>query len=130
MGTGGDQRYPSRGGCAQSPQAGGRADQYTQFDTALGGLHEAHDAAHGFIAGTIAQEHYSFHGPFVFLLHSNVDRLLAAWQRIPRQAWRLDPAQVYGSAAVSPTIVPYLQPCSRGYWLRTWSPHITQQRPN
>lgn len=50
-------------------------------------LHSAHDTAHGYIGGGIALEHYSFHDPFVFLLHSNVDRLLAAWQRVPGQGW-------------------------------------------
>jgi acylphosphatase len=92
-------------------------------------LHSAHDTAHGYIGGGIALEHYSFHDPFVFLLHSNVDRLLAAWQRVPGQAWRLDPAQVYGSAASSPTIVQDLQPWSGGSGLRPWAPPDNQQVP-
>ncbi len=109
--------------------AAAQADQYTQFDTAPGGLHQAHDAVHGYIGGSIAQEHFSFHDPFVFLLHSNVDRLLAAWQRVPGQAWRLDPKQVYGSAAASPTIVQDLQPWSGGSGLRPWAPPDNQQVP-
>jgi len=89
-------------------------------------LHSAHDAAHGYMGGGIAMEHYSFHDPFVFLLHSNVDRLLAAWQRAPGQAWRLDPAQVYGTDASSPTIVQDLQPWSGGSGLRPWAPPDNQ----
>jgi acylphosphatase len=106
-----------------------QADQFTDFDTSPGGLHQAHDDAHGYIGGTINEEHFSFHDPFVFLLHSNVDRLLATWQHAPGQAWRLDPAQVYGSAASSPTIVQDLQPWSGGSGLRPWAPPDNQQVP-
>jgi len=56
-----------------------------------------HNGAHGFIGGTIGDPHTSFRDPFVFLLHSNVDRLFATWQRQPGQTWRLDPNQVYGT---------------------------------
>ncbi len=43
-----------------------------------GALHSAHDYAHSsYIRGTIQDAHFSFHDPFVFLLHSNVDRLWA-----------------------------------------------------
>ncbi len=60
-----------------------------------------HNAAHGFINGTIGNAHTSFRDPFVFLLHSNVDQLFATWQRQPGQEWRLDPNQVYGTDASS-----------------------------
>ena len=109
--------------------AAAQADQFTQFDRAPGGLHQAHDHAHGYIGGTISEEHFSFHDPFVFLLHSNVDRLLAAWQRVPGQSWRLDPAQVYGSAASSPTILQNLEPWSDGSGLRPWTAPDNQQVP-
>ena len=47
-------------------------------------------------------EHVSLGDPFFFLMHSNLDRLWATWQRavvggVP-QTWRLDPNQMYGSA--------------------------------
>ena len=42
-----------------------------------------HDTAHGYIGGTLSDAHYSFHDPFVFLLHSNMDRLWAEWQTMP-----------------------------------------------
>jgi Common central domain of tyrosinase len=109
--------------------AAAQADQFTQFDRAPGGLHQAHDDAHGYIGGTIAQEHFSFHDPFVFLLHSNVDRLLAAWQRVPGESWRLDPSQVYGSAETSPTIAANLEPWSGGSGLRPWTAPDNQQVP-
>jgi hypothetical protein len=59
---------------------------------ALGGLH---NVAHSYIGGTMSDPHTSFRDPFVYLLHSNVDRLFAAWQRMPGHPERLDPAQVY-----------------------------------
>ena len=67
------------------------------FPTMRGMLESAHNTAHGYIGGTIGDPHTSFRDPFVYLLHSNVDRLFAGWQRQPGQSSRLDPAQVYGS---------------------------------
>jgi len=60
-------------------------------------LEGAHNNIHGYIGGTIGNPHTAFRDPFVFLLHSNVDRLFAMWQQAPGQAWRLDPNQVYGT---------------------------------
>lgn len=60
-------------------------------------LENLHNNAHGYIGGTLGNPHESFRDPFVFLLHSNVDRLWASWQLKPGKAWRLDPAQVYGT---------------------------------
>jgi hypothetical protein len=54
-------------------------------------------------------QHFSFHDPFVFLLHSNTDRLFALWQLAPGQEWRLDPNRVYGSAGSAPAIVSNLE---------------------
>lgn len=48
------------------------------FATFGDSLKDAHDSvAHSYIGGSISNPHYSFHDPFVFLLHSNVDRLWA-----------------------------------------------------
>ncbi len=73
-----------------------QAQQWTAFRVALEG---AHNSAHGYIGGDIGQSHQSFEDPFVFLLHSNVDRLFAMWQTEPGQDWRRDPDQVYGDQA-------------------------------
>jgi tyrosinase-like protein len=86
-----------------SPQG----DQFIQMNSALQG---AHNVAHGYIGGTLAASHYSFHDPFVFLLHSNVDRLWGTWQRASGHSWRLDPNQTYGAAGTAPSIVADLQP--------------------
>jgi hypothetical protein len=59
----------------------------------------AHGLAHSYIGGTLGNAHTSFRDPFVFLLHSNVDRLFALWQLQPGHPERLDAAQVYGASS-------------------------------
>src|SRR5512147_57999 len=44
-------------------------------------LENVHNAMHGFV--NMGGQHISFRDPFVFLLHSNVDRLFAVWQTQP-----------------------------------------------
>jgi hypothetical protein len=68
----------------------------TTFQLMRNRLESSHGASHGYIGGTIGLRHSSFEDPFVFLLHSNVDRLFARWQTDPQHPWRLDPNQVYG----------------------------------
>src|SRR5213078_2611489 len=52
-----------------------QAQQYDAMDTAS---KVAHGYAHSsYIRGSIGQPHFSFHDPFVFLLHSNVDKIWA-----------------------------------------------------
>jgi Common central domain of tyrosinase len=58
-------------------------------------LRVVHDAMHNFVR--MGGAHISFRDPFVFLLHSNVDRLFALWQRDPAHPERLDPNTVYGA---------------------------------
>jgi hypothetical protein len=54
-----------------------------------------HDRMHGFVR--MGGQHISFRDPFVFLLHSNVDRLFARWQTDPAHPERLQPGTVYGT---------------------------------
>jgi hypothetical protein len=54
-----------------------------------------HNAMHGFV--NMGGQHISFRDPFVFLLHSNVDRLFALWQTDPLHPERLNGNTVYGS---------------------------------
>lgn len=58
-------------------------------------LEDAHNAMHGFV--NMGGQHISFRDPFVFLLHSNVDRLFARWQTDPAHPERLVPGTVYGT---------------------------------
>jgi len=104
-----------------------QSQQFTAFDAVLQG---AHNYIHsGYIRGTIAQPHFSFHDPFVFLLHSNVDRLWAMWQRQQAQEWRLDPNAMYGDAGASPSVTSNMEPWSGGAGLRPWAPPESLSEP-
>jgi hypothetical protein len=74
--------------------------------------------------------HVSFRDPFVFLLHSNVDRLFAMWQLT--KADRLNPETVYGVEGVAPSVLDtFIQPWS-GVPLgtvRPWAPPENQGEP-
>jgi hypothetical protein len=67
------------------------------YPTMRKSLERLHDLAHSYIGGTIGDPHTSFQDPFVFLLHSNVDRLFAKWQAQSGHPERLDPNTIYGS---------------------------------
>jgi hypothetical protein len=58
-------------------------------------LEMVHDSMHGFV--NMGRPHKAFEDPFVFLLHSNVDRLFARWQTDPGHPERLNPNTVYGT---------------------------------
>ena len=64
-------------------------------------LERVHDLGHVYIGGTLGDAHTSFRDPFVFLLHSNVDRLFAAWQLVKGHESRLNPHEVYGEEGKS-----------------------------
>src|SRR5207248_1212185 len=67
----------------------------TNFADMRAKIEETHNNIHGFIGGTIGNPHTSFRVPFVFLLHSNVDRLFAMWQTAPGHSERLNPDHLY-----------------------------------
>lgn len=56
---------------------------------------DVHNSAHPYFANI--SPHDAFRDPFVFLLHSNVDRIFAMWQTDPSHPERLDPNTVYGA---------------------------------
>ena len=69
---------------------------FVAFDDQMeGGGVNVHGQGHTYIGGDLLDPHTSFRDPFVFLMHSNIDRLWAMWQRQPGHPERLDPAQVY-----------------------------------
>lgn len=84
------------------------ATDFPSFDTLM--QFNAHALAHDWIGGNLNNPHLSFRDPFVFLLHSNVDRLWATWQTQPGNPGRLDPNQAYGSYGSDPTINTPLEP--------------------
>lgn len=90
------------------------------FPTMWSLIKVTHDNMHGFVA--MGGAHISFRDPFVFLLHSNVDRLYAMWQTQVGHPDRLDPTTVYGTdepsltggiepwSGVPPTVRPWAAP--------------------
>ena len=98
------------------------AQQYAIFNNALEGAHN--DIHSVYIGGTISDPHFSFHDPFVFLLHSNVDRLWAMWQRQPGQEWRLDPSQMYGDQSGDGAVNSAMEPWNGAIEPWTTSPEL------
>ncbi|MDX6227178.1 MAG: hypothetical protein QOI76_568 [Frankiales bacterium] len=95
-------------------------------------IQQTHSDAHGFVGGTITQAHYSFHDPFVFLLHSNVDRLYAMWQTQAGHSERLDPTTVYHNDSADPGLNGPIEPwagnsANPALQLRPWAPPENQQ---
>src|SRR5262249_48930092 len=103
--------------------------EVVQFSKMRQALERMHNSSHNYVGGTISDPHFSFHDPFVFLLHSNVDRLWATWQRAPGMAWRLDPDRVYGFEGAVPSITQNLEPWSGGTKLVPWWYPENQQVP-
>jgi hypothetical protein len=84
-------------------------------------LESAHNAMHGFV--NMGGQHVSFRDPFVFLLHSNVDRLFAMWQTDPAHPERIDPNTVYGSESNDPGLNSNIRPWSGvPPTVRPWAP--------
>ncbi len=88
-----------------------------------------HDRMHQYIGGTIREAHTAFEDPFVFLLHSNADRLWARWQTVAGEEWRRDPEKVYGNESEDSSITAELEPWAgnTGVPLRPWGPPENQQ---
>lgn len=87
-----------------------------------------HNRIHPYIGGNIAGPRSAFEDPFVFLLHSNVDRLWASWQLIAGEEWRLNPNQVYGREGTKNPILENLEPWAGGTGTRPWAPPDNQQK--
>jgi len=96
-------------------------------------LEQLHNGAHGYYANV--SPHNAFRDPFVFLLHSNVDRIYAQWQTDPTHPERLDPNTVYGAESSLDVPVPDLlgntQIQNLTHLVEPWSTgiQITENRP-
>lgn len=83
-----------------------------------------HDCSHGYIGGGSGQ--ISFLGtaaqdPFFFMLHANVDRQWANWQRQNAVPERIDPVAAYGSDASHPSINRTMSPWDGDTGLAPWT---------
>jgi hypothetical protein len=82
----------------------------SQYEALWKAIYYDHGLAHRYIGGNIGGfgsgddvSHRSFEDPFVFLLHSNVERLWSSWQ-LNREgfnaweepSWRIEPTRAYG----------------------------------
>lgn len=95
-------------------------------------ISQVHSDAHDYIGGTITQPHFSFHDPFVFLLHSNIDRLYSMWQTQSGHPERLNPATVYHSDSADAGLNGPVEPwagnlANPSLQLRPWAPPENQQ---
>src|SRR5215213_1215177 len=113
-------------GSPASPSGDTAIVEAANYPTMRGLLEFVHNRMHGFV--NMGSQHTSFRDPFVFLLHSNVDRLFALWQSDPAHPERLDPNAVYGSesgdAGLNSDIMPWsgVPPT-----VRPWAPPENQQ---
>lgn len=86
-------------------------------------LENDHGTAHVYFGAgsTIRDGHRAFEDPFVFQLHSDVDKIFAQWQRVVGEEWRLDPNEVYGSETSSAEITEEMEPWSGTSGLDPWT---------
>ncbi len=83
-----------------------------------------HNSSHGFIGGPGGQISFpsiSAQDPFFFLLHGNVDRLWAQWQRNPTQPARLDPATAYGAVSGHASLTGSMGPWNGATGVAPWT---------
>jgi hypothetical protein len=84
-------------------------------------MEAAHNRMHGYV--NMGSPHISFRDPFVFLLHSNVDRLFARWQTDPAHTPRLSGDTVYGSESGSTGLNGNIEPWAGDIpSVRPWAP--------
>jgi hypothetical protein len=86
-----------------------------------------HNCAHGFIggygagAGQISSLTTAAQDPFFFMLHANVDRQWANWQRNGADPDRLDPVAVYGTDSSHARINANMRPWDGTTGLAPWN---------
>jgi hypothetical protein len=101
---------------------------FKTFGDSLKGAHDS--VAHSYIGGSISNPHYSFHDPFVFLLHSNVDRLWARWQTEPGHPERMNPSTAYSGlnpAEIFQLSSELVEPWAGGSGLEPWASDPTKR---
>jgi Common central domain of tyrosinase/Bacterial Ig domain len=85
----------------------GTFSNHRKWNEGEGGIgNNAHDQAHPFIGGSgnMSDPSIAAEDPFFFMLHGNVDRLWAMWQRVLGDTSRYDPATAYTGAGVNMTL--------------------------
>ncbi len=95
---------------------------YTTFRSALEGSPN-HNSTHGYIGGggNISSIPTAAQDPFFFMLHNNVERLWAQWQRNVTDVSRLDPATAYGTSSGHAHITSTMPPWDGSSSLLPWT---------
>ena len=108
-------RFVNRSVAGSPASADGDRDvvRASDFTTMRNLLESVHDDMHGFV--NMGSAHISFRDPFVFLLHSNVDRLFAWWQLQAGHPERLDPSTIYGLESNDARLNSNIEPWSTGH---------------
>lgn len=75
-----------------------------------GNPNHPHNWSHVYIGGNMSSVPTATEDPFFFLLHGNVDRLWAMWQRNPANLTRLDPATTYDGHSANINITTNMRP--------------------
>ena len=107
---------------------GGPTDTFATFGARLKNAHD--NTAHSYIGGTLTDPHYSFHDPFVFLLHSNLDRIWAKWQTEPGHPERMAPSTAYAGLSASDLTTlatEHVEPWAGGTGLEPWASDPTKR---
>ena len=84
---------------------------------------DPHNYSHMFIGGTngnMSDIGAAAEDPFFFMLHANVDRLWAKWQRNVSNLPRLDPVTTYGSDSSQSDITTHMEPWNGGVGIQPW----------
>jgi len=82
-----------------------------------------HNWSHVYIGGDMSSIASAAEDPFFFMLHGNVDRLWAQWQRNPASLTRLDPATAYDADSGNPNITTNMAPWDgTGTPIQPWTP--------
>jgi Common central domain of tyrosinase/von Willebrand factor type A domain len=105
------------------PDGSGILDQL-DFADMRAKMESAHNDMHGFV--NMGGAHISFRDPFVFLLHSNQDRLYALWQTDPARPERLVPETVYGTESGDAELNSLIEPWSTGHSQAFGVDHFTR----
>ena len=83
-----------------------------------------HNHSHVYLGGNTGDMSFissAAQDPFFFLLHANVDRLWAQWQRDPSSLARLDPAATFGSETGNVNITTTLAPWDGTEGIQPWT---------
>lgn len=75
-----------------------------------GNPNHPHNYSHVYIGGNMSSVPTATEDPFFFMLHGNVDRLWAQWQRNPANLSRLDPATAYDGHSANINITTNMRP--------------------